>query len=433
MKTNATQIIILGIFILFLVIGVIVFAKFSGGSSSTVSGDPVEIWGTLPESNMTLALQDIVGQKLANINIIYKEISAANFEQTLIESLADGTGPDVILIPNTLLLKNQKKFALIGTDVLSARDFKDSFVEGAESLMTSKGTYGLPILTDPLVMYWNRDILTSHNVARAPSSWEEVLSLTDLLTTRRDDRSIVKSAVALGDYMNVRYSKDILLALTMQAGGGIISRDANDAPLNLLNSDSVTNSIAPFETAMSFFAQFADPLKTVYSWNRSLPDSETAFINGDLAFYFGHASDAGDIRSKNPNLNYDVALLPQPKNSAAKLTSGVMYSFVILNTSKNKQAAYNNIFALTSSGPAQIISNAIGLPPARRDLLANLPGNSFGDVLWVSALWTKTWLDPNPTATAGIFASGVNDVVTGKLKATDAAKLIGQQIQELLR
>lgn len=432
MKTNATQIIILGIFILFLVAGVIVFAKFSSGPSSTADSTQITIWGTAPEFAMSSVLETVNNNKIAVLNVTYKEIPPETFEQTLIEALADGYGPDAVLLPNTLLLKNQRKFTLIGNNALSARTFRDTFVEGAEPLMTSTGTYGLPVAVDPLVMYWNRNILTSKNVARPPQTWEEVLALADILTERRNDRSIIKSTVALGDYRNVKYSKDILLALTMQAGGSFVGRDDNDRPINLLGNDTI-NSLNPFTASLSFFTQFSDPLKSVYSWNRSLPDSETAFINGDLAFYFGHASDAAEIRSKNPNLNFDIAPLPQPKDAPVKFTSGVMYSFSILSSSKNQQAAFNNISILTSGTVASLVSGAIGLPPARRDLLSSLPGTSFGDVFWRSALWTKTWLDPDPIKTAAIFAQGIDDVVTGKSKPVDAAKLIGQQINELLR
>ncbi len=432
-KTSVTQIIILGIFILFLVTGVIIFAKFSGDTTSTIDDVQIQVWGTLPEGAITFLAENISSQQLGSVNIAYREISENDFEQTLIESLADGVGPDVVLLPNTLLLKNQKKLTLIGYDVFGARDFKDSFVEGAEPLMTSVGVYGIPLLVDPLVMYWNRDILTSKNVVRPPATWEEVLALTDILTERRDDRSIIKSAVALGDYTNVRYSKDIILALTMQAGGTFVGRDINDRPINLLESEGNDNNSTPFGTTMSFFTQFSDPLKSVYSWNRSLPGSKEAFINGDLALYFGHASDAGDIRAKNPNLNFDIATFPQPKNSPTKLTSGVMYSLSILATSENKQAAYANIATLTSAGPSNIISNVMGLPPARRDLLSVSPGSAFGDIFWRSALWTKTWLDPNPKLTDIIFREGVDDIVTGKLKASDASKLISQRVSELLR
>lgn len=425
--------VILGIFILFLVTGVIIFAKVSGGTSSDIDSVQIEIWGTLPESAMSNIIENINLQQLGRVNILYKEIYADNFDQTLIEALADGAGPDVVLLPNTLLLKNQKKLTTIGYDILSARDFKDTYVEAAELLMTSNGVYGVPLLMDPLVMYWNRDILTSKNVARPPTSWEEMLALVQVLTERRDDRSIIKSAVALGDFTNVYYAKDILLALTMQAGGKFIGRDAGDNPVNLLDVGGNNGNTSPFSTAMSFYTQFSDPLKSVYSWNRSLPGSADAFINGDLAFYFGHASDVDNIRSKNPNLNFDVAPLPQPKNSSNKLTSGIMYSFSILASSNNQSASYANITTLTSVGPASLVSSVVGLPPARRDLLSDTPENSFGDVFWKSALWTKTWLDPNPLQTSRIFSDGINDVVTGKLNANDASKLISQQIGELLR
>jgi len=432
-KTNATQIIILGIFILFLIVGVLVFSKFSGSTASDSNPIQIQVWGTVPDSTFSNLVQSINSTSVGAVNVAYTEVQEDVFEQTLIEALADGVGPDVVLIPNTLLLKNQKKFTLIGNDILSTRDFKDTFIEGSEFLLTSKGTYGIPFYVDPLVMYWNRDILTSKNVARPPTTWEEILLLASTITERRDDRSIIKSTVALGDYSNVQYAKEILLSLVMQSGGSFVGRDSDDRPINLLDGSIGGDRSDFFTSAMSFFTQFSDPLKPVYSWNRSLPKSQQAFINGDLAFYFGYASDAFEIRAKNPNLNFDIADFPQPKNSPTKVSAGTIYSFSILATSQNQNASYINILALAGQQSGSILSSISGLPSARRDLLSLLPGTSFGDVFWRSALRTRAWLDPNPIQTGIIFANSVNDAVTGKSKSSDAARLASRQITELLR
>src|SRR5690606_35375097 len=77
---------------------------------------------------------------------------------------------------------------------------------------------------DPLILYYNRAILSSHRVVNAPSTWEAVSGLA-LTITQRDDRGTVgRSLIALGEYQNVRNARAILSLLLMQAGNSITVR-----------------------------------------------------------------------------------------------------------------------------------------------------------------------------------------------------------------
>lgn len=430
---SATQYIILGVFIFFLVVAVLVFAAYGTGNQSAKTATAV-IWGTLPASLLTSITYNLNAQNPGALNISYREIAPDAFEQTLIEALAEGTGPDAVLMSQELLFKNEKKLSLIPFTTISERTFKDSFIEGAEVLLSPDGIYGLPFLVDPLVMYWNRDILASKNIAKPPQTWEELLALSGQLTELTNDKIIKKSAVAFGDYVNVLHAKDILSALMLQAGSKMVVRDAT-APQGAKNLTGQNEGfpINPVVASLSFYTQFANPLLSIYSWNRSLPNSMQMFANGDLAMYFGMASDLPLLRGKNPNLNFDVAALPQPQSAPTKKTFGNVYSFSILTTSKNKSGAFSSIALLTSSAVLKTASDLTSLPSADRGLLSINPGTATGDVFFRSALWTKNWLDPNPAQTDFIFHTAVDSIVTGKSGSNDAAAVLTKQIDEILR
>jgi ABC-type glycerol-3-phosphate transport system substrate-binding protein len=430
MKTNVTQIIILGVFIVFLIAGVLIFSM-AGSSSDSASNVQVEIWGTIPDASVARVVDTVNNQRSGTLNLYYKEIPENIFEQKLIEALADGDGPDVVIIPSNMILKNQKKFLTIGTDFITTRDFKDSFNEASEIFLTAKGTYALPLYTDPMVMYWNRDMLTAKNVARPPTNWEEVLRLVNVLTERREDRSILKSALAMGDNSNIPFAKNMIITLLMQAGGRIIERDADDKPISLLASNQGME-MNPLTSALTFYTQFSNPVLDMYSWNRSLPDAEIAFANGDVAFYFAPTSQAKVIRTKNPNLNFDIAPMPQPKASTFKRTFGTVYGMSIVGISENANAAFATMQILASAEVASLFSNNMGVPPARRDLLSEVPVNTFGAVFWQSALWAKAWLDPDPTKTDMLFKDSVDAVVTGANRVDDASKTLIKQLSELI-
>ncbi len=429
--TNATQIIVIGVFIFFIVIAVIVFAAF-GTSTGSPSMVRVEVWGTMPSSVFTNIVNNLNSGKPGSINMVYREIAPESFESTFVNALADGQGPDAVLLPSELLAKEQKKLVVISYNLYSERDFKNNFIEGAEILLTPEGTYGLPFLADPLIMYWNRDILSAAGIATPPTSWEQVLALSEKLTVKSEDGSILKSAVPFGDYRNVSHAKSILTTLMLQSGSRLVARDNNGVIKNLMadNGQFVAN---PVDTALDFYVQFADPLKSVYTWNRSLPESKEAFANGDLAFYFGPASEYQEIQSRNPNLNFDVAIMPQPQNASVKKTAGRIYSFSVLASSPNQEAALNVISLLSSTDVVAMSSDSTSLPPARRDLLSVTPPTANRDVFWRSALWLASWLDPDPVKSDAAFQDSVDTIVTGRDKVEQTAKSLSAKIDELTR
>jgi len=91
---------------------------------------------------------------------------------------------------------------------------------------------------------------------------------------------------------------------------------------------------------MRFYTEFSKSNKDSYTWNRSLPPSRSMFEAGDLALYFGYASEYKAIKLKNPHLNFDVAMMPQVGPTATKLTFGRMYGVGVVSASKNQAGAF---------------------------------------------------------------------------------------------
>ena len=91
---------LLGIFIFFILAGVVVFAKFGGvgGNNGANAGATVTIWGTLPKDTMNNLIRDF------GVNAVYREESAGSFETDLVNALAEGNGPDIALMPQSLIL-----------------------------------------------------------------------------------------------------------------------------------------------------------------------------------------------------------------------------------------------------------------------------------------------------------------------------------------
>ena len=99
----------IGLYVLFsigIVFAVLIFSgKISVGTSSTsatLSGSVV-IWGTLPQDAVNAAT-DIVHQTYKNVTVHYQKEDPATLQDDLVNALASGSGPD-ILIPSNVKLQ----------------------------------------------------------------------------------------------------------------------------------------------------------------------------------------------------------------------------------------------------------------------------------------------------------------------------------------
>jgi len=405
----------MGIFGFFLVAGVLAFAGILPGFSSKNDSEEtflgkVVIWGTLPK----LSMADLVGEfnqlNKTIVTISYVEKSKGTFDQELIEALAEGKGPDVIFLPQDLILRHRNKLFPIPYTTIPERSFKDTYIEEGELYLGPLGVYGVPLIVDPLVMFWNRDIFSSALVSSPPVYWDEFFSLAKTITKIDAAQNIKQSLVSFGEYDNVANAKGILSMLIMQAGNPIIVEEKGVLRSSL--TDVFNQNTPPTDEAFRFYTEFSNPTKTSYSWNRSLPYSRDMFAMGNLALYLGHASEYETLKKKNPHLNFDVTLVPQARDAGRKLTFGNMQSLAILKSSKNNSASIAAIQILSGKETASSISSTLGLPPARRDLLAKKPPESHLSTFFNSAVISKGWLDPSPSETNEIFDGIVRDITS---------------------
>jgi ABC-type glycerol-3-phosphate transport system substrate-binding protein len=362
--------------------------------------------------------------------IVYVQRSPATFETDFINALASGRGPDLILLPQDLILKHQDKIVPIPYSSYPERTFKDTFIEEGELYLTPNGILGIPFSIDPIIMYWNRSLFSSAAIATPPKFWDEFPALVEKLTTKDNALNISQSAVALGEYSNVSNAKEILSTLMFQAGNPIVQRVQGNYE-SLLGSQ-LDKTVAPAEAAVSFFTQFSNPSLAVYSWNRSLPTSRDAFVSEDLATYFGFASELPILRAKNPNLNFDVAPLPQARGDN-RVTYGSMQAMAIVRNSKYVQDAYNTAILLTGPQYLPFWTQVSGLPPVRRDLLSVKNINAVSTVMYNSALWSKGWYDPDKNATALIFQNLIESISTGRARPTSAVGRAQLELDRMFR
>ncbi len=448
-QSSNFQIILTIVFVVFAVVAVLMFAgiiKVGTPTTGTASATgTVVLWGTLPKNTVNKVFSDF-NQANKTFTVNYIEKSPDTIDGDLVEALSAGVGPDLVFMPNDKIIKYRNKVIPIPFTSLPEATFRDTYVDEAKLYIDPQGTLGFPILIDPMVMYYNLDMLQSAGIARPPQTWDDVASDVTLLTVRDNTtNAIKKSTVALGSFDNISYAKDILSLLMLQTGNPITSRSNDGTLVSTLKSSTGSDALSnPIQSALKFYESFADPANPSYSWNRSRPDSRSAFIQGDLALYFGYASDLFSIQSQNPNLNFDVAMIPQRKDASTKVTFGKIMSVAVMKSSKNLNTAFiagNLLSGADFTGKLTALPS-ISLPPVRRDLLSIAPpqsaNQSYVSTFYKSALIARAWLDPDTNTTSNIFRSMVEDTFSGKLtyqgavdEASSTLDLLLAQVQAL--
>lgn len=421
------QVILIGVFALFLIVGVIVFSAYKGSSQNAV---PVVVWGTIPKNSFDDILKETTLYQSKEYTVQYVEKTEENFDADFIEALASGGGPDLFMLPSDKILKHQNKIFAIPYNVYTVRQFRDSFIEGAEIYLSPEGVLALPVFANPMVMYWNRSIFTDAKLTEPPKYWDEFYNLATTITKKDGALNISRSAVAFGEYANISHAKEIVLNLAMQAGTPVTTW--NGSKVAVVFTGSFNKPTVPAEAAVNFYTEFGNPSKTSYSWNRSLPNSTNYFLSGDLALYFGFASEISTLQLKNPNLNFDVAMVPVSREGGTNVSIARFNAFAVTKSSKNPNGAFGVAAILSGTAGAKAISSTLKLPSVRRDLLSQRSINAYEVIFNDSAIRAKGWLDPNPTQTNSIFKNMIESITSGRARTGEAIFRAQNELSALL-
>lgn len=430
MQTSNFQIIVLGICTTLILVGIAVFASFGGllGGSSV---GRVVIWGTLDATVMQNMIDGLRAEDKSFEAVSYVEKSPSTYEADLLNAMANGTAPDLFMLAGEELNSFDDKVVPIPYSSVSQSTFLNSYIDEGQLFLTSQGALALPFTVDPLVMYWNRDLFASAGVASPPKYWNDFLSLSPKITSLSSGADVKRSAVALGEWRNVDHAKDILSTLFMQAGDKIVVWGNDALPYVIFGTTPGGYTSNPAESALRFYTEFANPSKTSYAWNRSLPASNRAFTQGDLAVYFGYASEYATIANRNPNLRFSVAVMPQIEGNPTRVAFGRLTGLAIPRTSRNPQGALLIAGKITAKSPSAYLSKNLSLPSVRRDVPADTASNAAAEVFVQSALISRSWIDPAPSQSDSVFQAMIESVVSGKATPAQAVQSAAEELRRL--
>ncbi len=429
-KIRPFELTLIIIFVLAALIGVFVISNRTGGSNgpNSVIGTSFSIWGTVDAEPVNAFLKEMAQADKSLQVVRYRQIDSRSFESELVNAIAEGNSPELILVPHTFLVSLRTKLQSIPFTTFPERDFRDTYVDGASIFMLSDGIYGYPFAVDPLVMYWNRDLFSSGGIAQPPKTWESFLNETTPALTRRDSQfEITQSAVAMGEYANVRHAKEILAMLFLQAGSTMVD-EQNQAYKVTLNKNTATG-VPPAEAVIAFYTQFSNPSKAQYSWNRAKPEDRRSFVQGSLAMYFGMGSERTALELENANLNFDMAEVPQGSGVTVRRNYGEFYAFAIPRGAKNQQGAFTvaQLFGFNAQN-ADMLRKGLGMAPVHRSRIGSSSNDIYETILGQAALVARGWLDPDPEGSTNVFRQMIE---SASASAGRTSEIIGDTVHRL--
>lgn len=399
------------------------------GDTMVVIGT-VNIWGTIPKKSVDEALSKLVQDDKKYMDVKYTYVRPEDFDARLTKATIDEVAPDLLLVSHENLVDLRRRIIPIPEESLPRRDFQNSYIDGAEIYALHDGVYALPIAIDPLAMYWNRTMLAEAGFTLPPTTWESLVSnYFPRLIELRADRSVVRSVVAMGEYGNVRNAFGIISALFIQGGSSGVKESDRGYSISLSSSFSGGND--PLRSATDFYTRFGQSNNTLYSWNRSFSDDRLRFLGNGLAFYFGYTSEGQDIEQLNPNLNFDIARIPQGEKATLQRTYGKVYGLYLLRSSKNPNGAYFARYMLSQSQYADIIANSAGMSSVFRTSVSKGSNDRYGRIAYESAPITFGWLNPNPKETAEAFNAMVDDINGNRRDLKDAVGDVETRLRNL--
>lgn len=359
-----------------------------------------------------------------------------------VEALADDKGPDIISVNarsmgkymsrlqpmpagvnDTLMSITQNKFGgenvtvtQVPKAMVNLNQLKTDYIQTIYSdVVRDNKIYGLPLSFDVMGLYYNKDILDRAGIPEPPKTWEEFQGQVKQLTKYdKTNGKIIQAGAALGTGENIPSSVDLLYVLYSQSKLPFITKDG--IVMFHRNPDNAgANQISPGALVIDFYTDFANPTKDTYTWNADMPNALESFANGQTAFFFGYSYQYQAIKSRAPQLNFDVVPMLQLVKETPVNVANYWVQTVPLK-SKHANEAWAFVDYLTHSPATKEYLDATKRPSALRSYVAEqkkIPEiAAFADQMLVAENWYrgkdyeaadkaiqtvfKQWLQPPP-------------------------------------
>ncbi|WP_162605999.1 ABC transporter substrate-binding protein [Jiangella aurantiaca] len=301
----------------------------SGGSDDETSGDgdggttTLSLWhyyGT-PDTPTGAALQNLLDRyedEHEGVTIEPRHIPFGDFTRTLLQSAAGGDLPDIALINGftTQALADAGVIQDLSDRVEEWGEADHYFETGWETTQVDGATYAVPHVADAYAVYYNETMLTEAGL-QPPTTWADMQEYATQLSDGQ------RYGLAFSGIEGDEGATALVIRL-LAAGGD---------PADI---DSEAGAVA--------LGQFTDMIaggavsNGVLTWNEE--DVKNQFANGQAAMMINSATYLSILAEENPELQWNVALLPTDVQAATFLSQE---NLAISTTTEKADAAWDVI------------------------------------------------------------------------------------------
>ncbi|MBI5369871.1 extracellular solute-binding protein [Candidatus Uhrbacteria bacterium] len=436
------------LFALILLVG----AGCTGPSAAEISATKpatISIWQVFDSEESLLPIMNAYRAIHPNISFEYRQLRSDEYKNELLRAFAEGKGPDVFAIHNTWVgeyesliaplpaslqigysetrgtIKKETIYTLKEEPTISLRALKNDFVDVVSkdvvrAYRVNQNTepqdriFGLPLSVDTMALYYNKDLLNAANIPEPPTTWTQFQEQVGKLTKIGQNDTILQSGAAVGTGKNIERAIDILNLLMLQNGVEMVS----DRGSAIFATGSDKENLAA--DAVRFYTDFANPLKQVYTWNDSQPNSFDAFVNGKAAFFLGYAYHAPLIAARSPKLNFAIAPVPQIEGGKTVNYANYWVETVSRQT-KNLDTAWDFVEFAASKDQVTKYLDLAKRPPARRALVSSQLEDETLSIFASQVLTAQSWYHGRD---AGAMEQAFIDLIGATLSGSDTQEIL---------
>jgi ABC-type glycerol-3-phosphate transport system substrate-binding protein len=392
------------------------------------------------------------------LKIHYRKFSDfKDYQNTILNEMAEGRGPDIFSMQNTWFQSNHKKLnpmpkSMVPEETSPEEVFASMFVDVAykdlvrEDDENIKQVYGLPMTVDTLALYYNRSHFEDRIPAkgRPSTTWEGIKEDVFLLNKIDPDfGNLEVGGIAMGLSENISRAIDILFLLFLQNNLEFYNENLSQA-IFARNQGGTTSYPGP--EALDLFMSFSDESQRHYSWNNFLTDINSgeneldAFARGRVSMLIGYSFTHDDIVNKinvlrsrgattiNPS-DIRIATIPQMFNPEVSTQKRVTYANYFAETvsrnSEHPDLAWKFLVELTSKNNLEYYFEKTKKPTSRRDMIEEQQRDPIYGIFASQIGFAESFPIINYYEYKDIFENVITE--TAKIRTTARANLSNAQ------
>lgn len=291
-------------------------------------------WAAVEEANELQAVIDEVNAAAEDFEIV-SEPQPADYYTKLQTTIAGGTGPDLFWLSQEFVAGYADLGAILDiSDMLEAddtpaADLADYFEPILKTAQYDGRTFGLPWISQPVMLYYNVKMFADAGIDPPDESWD---------WAKFQETAAALTDAEAGVYGTSFNSWPPIHMFIWQAGGETITPELDACPID--TPEAIEG--AQFYADIIYKPEYAAPESAI---------AEQGFGEmmkaGKIGMFYGGATDDLDYAYKKDPANAEIAMALVPTGPQDRTTFAWTASTVINADTENPDIAYKALIALT--------------------------------------------------------------------------------------